>query len=53
MRGHNGEDYSEYQEDSKKTKGELSENGSSEKPKVQQKVLKTKVELTKRGYSRS
>ena len=31
----------------KKSKGDLSENGSSEKPKVQQKVLKTKVELTR------
>jgi hypothetical protein len=31
----------------KKSKGELSENGSSEKTKVQQKVLTAKVELTR------
>ena len=31
----------------KKSKGDLSENGSSEKQKVQQKVLTTKVELTR------
>ena len=32
----------------KKSKGDLSENGSSEKQKVQQKVLTTKVELTRK-----
>ena len=31
----------------KKSKGDLIENGSSEKQKVQQKVLTTKVELTR------
>ena len=31
----------------KKSKSDLSENGSSEKQKVQQKVLTTKVELTR------